>query len=47
MLVKTVFKSRAWWIQNERETFEECNFVWTQWLKERHIKALPKYEESA
>lgn len=29
MLVKTVFKSRGWWIQNEKETFEECNFVWT------------------
>lgn len=44
MLVKTVFKNRAWWIQNEKETFDECNFVWTQWIKDRHIKSLPKYE---
>jgi len=43
MLVKTVFKQRTWWIQNEKETLEECNFVWTQWLKERHIRALPKF----
>jgi len=45
-LVKTVFKQRAWWIMNERESFDECNFVWTQWLKERHIRALPRNGEA-
>ncbi len=43
MLVKQVFKQRTWWNQSEKESFEECNFVWTQWLKDRHIKALPPY----
>ena len=45
LLVKSVFKQRAWWIQNEKETLEECNFLWTQWIKDRHIKSLPKFGE--
>ena len=47
MLVKTVFKQRSsWWIQSDKETFDECNFVWTQWLKERHIKSLPPFDKA-
>ncbi len=45
MLVKQVFKQRTWWLQSEKETFEECNFMWTQWLKDRHIKSLPSVFE--
>lgn len=45
MLVKQVFKQRTWWLQSEKDTFEECNFIWTQWLKERHIKSLPSVFE--
>eukprot|EP00347_Sterkiella_histriomuscorum_P022313 403330922 len=41
MLVKSVFKTRQWWILSEKENFEECNFIWTQWLKERHLQSLP------
>lgn len=46
MLVKQVFKQRTWWNQSEKENFDECNFVWTQWLKERHIKALLPFDRS-
>ncbi|CDW81168.1 tubulin-tyrosine ligase family protein [Stylonychia lemnae] len=41
LLVKSVFKSRQWWVQNEKEEFNESHFIWTQWLKERHIQSLP------
>ena len=40
MLVKSVFKQRQWWVQSDKENFEECNFIWTQWIKDRHINAL-------
>ena len=46
MLVKSVFKSRAFWIQSEKENFDDCNFIWTQWIKDKHIQALPKYDPS-
>lgn len=29
VLVKSIFKNRQWWIQSEKENFDECNFIWT------------------
>jgi hypothetical protein len=45
MLVKQVFKTRSWWNQGEKDTLDECNFVWSQWIKERHINCLKPYEK--
>jgi hypothetical protein len=27
-------------MQGEKENFEESNFIWTQWAKEKHFNAL-------
>mmetsp|Transcript_5225 Transcript_5225/g.4811 ORF Transcript_5225/g.4811 Transcript_5225/m.4811 type:complete len:85 (+) Transcript_5225:193-447(+) len=42
-MVKSVLKSRQWWIQGEKERFSECHFLWTQWLKDKHIQSLTPF----
>lgn len=33
MLVRTLFKSRFWWLLHDKEDFEKVNFFWTQLRK--------------
>jgi hypothetical protein len=36
-------KSRNWWSPSTTENFEEANFVWTSWKREKHITFLQKW----
>ncbi len=41
--VRSVLKQRSWWIQHTEEDFNEINFLWTQWKKQKHIDFLANY----
>ncbi len=43
MLVKQVLKQRQQWAGSDKERFDECNFIWTQWAKERHFQSLESF----
>ena len=29
IMVRSLFKNRYWWVQNDKEEMEKCNFCWT------------------
>ena len=33
MLIRTLFKSRFWWLLHDKEEFDKVNFIWTQLRK--------------
>jgi tubulin polyglutamylase TTLL1/tubulin monoglycylase TTLL3/8 len=33
MLIRTLFKSRFWWLLYDKEEFDKVNFIWTQLRK--------------
>jgi len=37
ILVRSVIKQRWWWSMNESEDLFKCNFLWTQWRKNKHL----------
>ena len=41
LLVRSVIKQRWWWSLYDQEDFEEVNFMWTQWRKNKLLAALP------
>lgn len=36
MMVRTLFKSRFWWLLHDKEEFDKVNFIWTQ-LRKKNI----------
>lgn len=44
-VVKLVLKNRSWWSIVEKFKKDDTNFVWTQWLKKKYFKHLPRYSE--
>jgi hypothetical protein len=47
-LVKTVFKQRWWWSPtevNQYPTFENNNFIWTQWRRDPLVEELPTIKD--
>lgn len=45
-IVKTVLKKRWWWSIVDKCDPEDCDFVWTQWLKPKIVKTIAKFFES-
>jgi len=45
LLVKSILKSRFWWIETNKKD-EELNLLWTQWYNPKFIKALPTFKET-
>lgn len=41
-VVKAMIKQRLWWCPAHTEDFQEANFVWTSWKREKHIEYLKK-----
>ena len=39
-VVKNVIKQRYWWTQAPTEDFQDANFVWTSWKRDKHIEYL-------
>lgn len=39
-IVKTVLKKRWWWTLVTKCDPEDCDFIWTQWLKPKVIKGI-------
>ena len=33
LLVKSTLKRRSWWTITNKKSFEDNNFIWTQWIK--------------
>lgn len=40
MLIRTLFKSRFWWLLHEKEDFDKVNFIWTQLRKKTLMEQL-------
>lgn len=40
MLVRTLFKSRFWWLLHDKEEDEKVNFLWTQLRKKSIMESL-------
>ena len=40
-IVRRLFKQRYWWWVGEKESFDDVNFIWTQWRKNTIIDMLP------
>ena len=45
ILVRSVLKRRNWWNIVKFKSFENCDFIWTQWLKREVIEEVPAYNE--
>lgn len=39
-VVKNVIKQRYWWTQAPSEDFQDANFIWTSWKRDKHIEYL-------
>jgi hypothetical protein len=39
-VVKQAIKSRAWWTPAHSEDFNDANFIWTSWKRDKHIDYL-------
>ena len=39
-VVKNVMKQRYWWAQAVSEDFQNANFIWTSWKRDKHIEYL-------
>ena len=40
-MVRSLFKNRYWWVQNDKEEMEKCNFCWTQIKNNKLMEVLP------
>lgn len=40
IMVRSLFKNRFWWVQNDKEEMEKCNFCWTQIKKQSIMEVL-------
>jgi hypothetical protein len=40
IMVRSLFKNRFWWVQNDKEEMEKCNFCWTQLKKQTIMDVL-------
>jgi hypothetical protein len=41
IMVRSLFKNRYWWVQNDKEEMEKCNFCWTQIKNNKLMEVLP------
>lgn len=39
-IVKNAIKSRYWWTPATNEDFNEANFIWNSWKRDKHIEYL-------
>ena len=46
-IVRTVLKKRWWWSLADKWDPNECDFIWTQWLKPKVIKNIARTVESS
>jgi len=44
-LVRACLKTRFWWSMGDFNTWEEYNFMWTQWKSNRIIAGLKTHKE--
>ena len=47
MLVKSIFKTRPWWGFRNSGEIEGCQFVWTEWKRNKSMAGLAKAKERA
>ena len=46
ILIRTLFKTRFWWLLHDKEEIEKVNFMWTQLRKNPIMDTFPcKYED--
>jgi tubulin polyglutamylase TTLL1/tubulin monoglycylase TTLL3/8 len=46
ILIRTLFKTRFWWLLHDKEEIEKVNFMWTQLRKNAIMDTFPcKFEE--
>lgn len=45
-MIKGLMNSRWWWRSYKREDIDTVNFLWTQWIKEEHVKKLPALDNN-
>jgi len=41
ILIRTLFKTRFWWLLHDKEELERVHFMWTQLRKNSIIESLP------
>jgi hypothetical protein len=45
ILVRAALKQRFWWSMGDFETWEEYNFMWTQWKSNKIVEGLKKNKD--
>jgi hypothetical protein len=46
ILIRTLFKTRFWWLLHDKEEIEKVNFMWTQLRKNIIMDSFPcKFED--